>query len=279
MVAGSLLFGVGAGRVLGMENVWMWPQYNPVAVQLGPLALHWYGLAYVVSLLGALWLAKRLAVRAPAVGVTPQLLEDLFGWVVLGVIAGGRLGYILFYDFAAYMAEPLRVLMVWQGGMSFHGGMLGVVLAVVVFCKRRGVSMVDVGDRIAPVVPLGIALGRLANWVNGELWGRVADPAVVPWAVIFPHVDSLPRHPSQLYEMALEGVLLGLVMGLVVRKGVRKWLPIGVFCVGYALARSVAEQFREPEIVHWGLLTHGQMLSLPLLIFGLFCVWKAYRAK
>lgn len=260
----------------------MWPQFDPVAVQLGPLAVHWYGLSYVVGLLGALQLAKYLAGRYPAAGVTPARMEDLFGWVVAGVIGGGRLGYVLFYGGVDYIYEPWRILMVWQGGMSFHGGLLGVVLAGFWFCRKHGLNMLDVGDRVAPAVPFGLALGRLANFINGELWGRPADPSVVPWAMIFPHVDMVPRHPSQLYELGLEGVVLMAVLWVSVWAGGGpvRGRQVGLFLAGYACARMLVEQFRTPEIMHHVLglaITQGQTLSVPMLVVGLWLFGRSLR--
>lgn len=259
----------------------VWPQFNPVALKVGPLAVHWYGLAYVAALLGGLSFSKRLTIRHPARGLNADTIESAFLWVALGVILGGRLGYVLFYAPAQYLAHPLAVLQVWQGGMSFHGGMLGVILAMLLFCWRRGIHPADLADRVVPAVPLGLLLGRVANFINGELWGKpVANPEATPWAMVFPHVDALPRHPSQLYEAGLEGLVLGAVLLLVTRRGIRRWLPSGIFLTGYALSRIFAEIFRVPEITHdLGpvFLSQGQLLSLPMLAFGLWLMYLGSR--
>ncbi len=261
----------------------IYPAFDPVAVQLGPVAVHWYGLAYVLALLGGLWLAQRVRAVAPASPVTAQRLDDFLLWAVLGVVLGGRMGYALFYAPAGMLTNPLHLIAVWEGGMSFHGGLLGITLAIVWFCRKHKVPLADLADRIAPAVPLGTLLGRLANFINGELWGRAADPSL-PWAMVFPHVDALPRHPSQLYQAGLEGLLLGAVMLASVlwqrRFGWRPWLNTGVFLVGYGVARLVGEHFRQFEIVHewgWFSLTQGQLLSVPMVVAGLWCLWLAKR--
>lgn len=257
----------------------LFPDFNPIALQLGPLAIHWYGLAYVAALAGGLWLAKRLAVRYPARNLKPETLDDFFLWAVLGVILGGRLGYILFYNFSAYAAEPLAIFRVWEGGMAFHGGVLGVAAALLLFAKRRQLNVLDLADRVAPVVPLGCLLGRLANFINGELVGRPA-PEGLPWAMIFPHVDNIPRHPSQLYQAALEGLVVGAVVLLVVRwwgrHGTPRGFVAGCWLIGYGLARLVGETFRTPEITYLsGTLTQGMLLSIPMVLIGLVLVARA----
>jgi phosphatidylglycerol:prolipoprotein diacylglycerol transferase len=257
----------------------LFPYLNPVALELGPLAIHWYGLAYVVALAGGLWLAKRLTTQYPANNLKPETLEDFFLWAVLGVIVGGRLGYILFYNLQAYLAEPFAVLRVWEGGMAFHGGVLGVVIALLLFAKRRQLNVFDLADRVAPVVPLGCLLGRVANFVNGELVGRPA-PEGLPWAMIFPHVDSIPRHPSQLYQAALEGLVVGAVVLIALRwwgrHGTPRGFMAGVWLLGYGLARLVGETFRTPEIAYlYGTLTQGMLLSIPMVLTGLYLLARA----
>jgi phosphatidylglycerol:prolipoprotein diacylglycerol transferase len=259
------------------------PAIDPVAIHLGPLAVRWYGLAYVAALLGGLWGVKKLAERYPAKGFKAAMVDDLFIWIVVGVIAGGRLGFILFYDLARYIAEPSAILRVWEGGMSFHGGMLGVVLAMLLFAWKHRIHPVDIADRVVVWVPLGLLLGRIANFVNGELWGRVTSPDL-PWAMMFPHVDSLPRHPSQLYEAGLEGVVLGGLLALLIwfRKGFVRGESSGVFLLGYGLARFWVENFRTPEIVHnlgWIAVTQGQVLSLPMVVVGLAMMVWAGRGR
>lgn len=271
-----------------MENTpYIFPGFDPIALQIGPVAVHWYGLAYVVAMVLGLWYAKRLGNAHPAVQkngtvVNGETLDDLFIWVVLGVILGGRIGYVLFYAPHEFLANPAAIFAVWQGGMSFHGGALGVILAVLGFAWKKGIHPADLADRFVPVIPIGLLLGRIANFINGELWGRVTSVETTPWAMVFPHVDALPRHPSQLYEAALEGAVLLVVLWLLTRKGITRWLPSGVFLVGYALARMFVEIFRTPEITHnvLGLeITQGQALCLPMLAFGLLCLYWAGCSK
>ena len=259
----------------------LFPQFNPVALQIGPVAVHWYGLAYVAAFLLGLSYSKYLVRRHPASGITPDKLESLFTYVILGVILGGRLGYVFFYNASYYLSAPLEILKVWQGGMSFHGGFLGVVIAFLWFAWKHQVNVVDLADRIAPAVPIGLLLGRIANFINGELVGRVTSPNL-PWSMIFPHVDLQPRHPSQLYEAALEGIILFALLFVVTRKSITRFLPSGIFLTGYALSRILVESFRTPEITHnLGLLqiTQGQLLSLPMLVLGLYFLHLASTQK
>ena len=257
-----------------------YPAIDPVAIAIGPFAIRWYALAYVTGLLLAWRLALRLA-RRPGSAVSPEATDDFLVWAILGVILGGRLGYILAYNFDQYMATPLAILEVWHGGMSFHGGMLGVVLAVVLFCRRRGIPMLALGDMIAPQVPIGLFLGRLANFVNAELYGRPAD---VPWAMVFPtDPDQVPRHPSQLYQAGLEGLVLLLVLQVLLAAGGlrRRGLITGIFLCGYGLARIIGEFFRAPDPqlgFLWGGATMGQLLSLPMIVAGLgLLIWSLRR--
>lgn len=257
----------------------LFPQFDPVAFSVGPVQVHWYGLAYVAAFLSGLMYAKHLAYKHPAPGVTGDALESLFSYVVAGVILGGRLGYVLFYNFSHYLWNPLDILKVWEGGMSFHGGLVGVMVAMAWFAWKKQVNVVDVADRIAPVVPIGLLLGRMANFVNGELVGRVTSPNL-PWSMIFPQVDLYPRHPSQLYEAVLEGLVLFVLLWLVTRKGIRRWEPSGVFLVGYGVARFLVENFRTPEIVHdLGIvtITQGQLLCVPMMALGLFMMWVGQK--
>jgi phosphatidylglycerol:prolipoprotein diacylglycerol transferase len=261
------------------------PRIDPVAFELGPLfglsfAIRWYALAYIAGIMGGWWLGKRLVQASPQVATARQA-DDFVTWVTLGIILGGRLGYVLFYKPGYYIQHPLEALMVWQGGMSFHGGMLGVMLAVALFCRAEGIDMLAFGDRVAAVVPIGLGLGRLANFINGELFGRVALD--VPWAMVFPNGGPLPRHPSQLYQAALEGVVLLAVLLLLARREdlrARRGLLTGVFLCGYALARIVGELFREPDS-HLGFLvagaTMGQLLSLPMFLAGTWLIARSRR--
>jgi phosphatidylglycerol---prolipoprotein diacylglyceryl transferase len=258
------------------------PQFNPIALSLGPVQIHWYGLTYLVAF--ALFIAlARLRVRQPwyaSAGWTTREAEDMLFWGVLGVVLGGRLGYVLFYKPAYYAAHPLEIFAVWQGGMSFHGGMLGVIAALVVFARVRGRPWLQVTDLVAPCVPTGLASGRLGNFINGELWGREA-PASLPWAMVFPQSGTeLPRHPSQLYQFALEGLLLFVLLWAYARRPRATGQVSGMFLVGYGVFRFIAEYFRQPD-AHLGLLalgmTMGQWLCLPMIAAGLGLWWWAGR--
>ena len=260
-----------------MLPVVAFPAIDPVAVEIGPVAIRWYALAYLAGLVLGWRLARRLAAAAPPV-MRPERVDDLLAWMVLGVVVGGRLGYVLFYRPGYYLAHPLEALFIWQGGMAFHGGLAGVAVAVLLFARRHELPVLRVGDVVATVAPIGLFFGRLANFVNGELWGRPTDAS---WAMVFPaDPQGAPRHPSQLYEAALEGLLLGLVLlALALRPRVRArpGTLAGVFLLGYGLARCFVELFREPD-AHLGFIlgpvTMGQMLSLPLVAAG---VWLLAR--
>ncbi|MEO3879898.1 prolipoprotein diacylglyceryl transferase [Rheinheimera fenheensis] len=244
------------------------PQIDPVIFSLGPVSLRWYGLMYLIAFALAWFLANRAA-KKPGSGWTEQQVSDLLFIGFLGVILGGRIGYVLFYQFELFLAEPLYLFKIWTGGMSFHGGLLGVLLAMAWFAKRNNKAYLVLGDFVAPLIPLGLAAGRLGNFINAELWGRPTD---VPWAVLFPGAGPLPRHPSQLYEFALEGIVLfGLIMLY------RRFNPPagslgGLFLAGYGSARFFVEFYREPD-AHLGLLSAGmsmgQWLSLPMIIAGI----------
>jgi phosphatidylglycerol:prolipoprotein diacylglycerol transferase len=259
------------------------PNFDPVLISIGPFAIRWYALAYVGGILLGWWLARRIAADAPAWGglspIRPEDVDDVIVWSALGIVLGGRLGYVLFYQPAYFMAHPSEILILWRGGMSFHGGFLGTVLALILFAWRRGIPVLSMLDLAAIVTPIGLFLGRLANFVNGELWGRIAD---VPWAVVFPYAGPQPRHPSQLYEAALEGVLLFAVLMLAARSGAlaRPGLIGGLFVAGYGLTRVVSEFFREPD-AHIGYLTGGltmgMLLSLPMIIVGVAAIVYASR--
>jgi phosphatidylglycerol:prolipoprotein diacylglycerol transferase len=260
------------------------PQFDPVAIALGPVQIHWYGLTYLVAFGLFLWLAAR-RVRYPWLadaGWTRRDVEDLLFYGVVGVILGGRLGYALFYKPGYYAAHPLEVLAVWQGGMSFHGGLLGVLAAMALFARRRGRSFLQVTDLIAPCVPTGLASGRIGNFINGELWGRAADPSL-PWAMVFPQSGSdTPRHPSQLYQFGLEGLLLFVLLWWYASKPRPTGQVSGAFLIGYGLFRFIAEFFREPDSF-LGLrafdLSQGQWLSLPMIAAGIWMWLWAGRAK
>ena len=249
------------------------PQFDPIAVSLGPLAIRWYGLMYLAAFLQFWWLGKRRIESQPQLaqsGWTVAQLDDLLFYGVLGVIVGGRLGEVLFYQPGYYFAHPLDILAVWKGGMSFHGGFLGVLVAMALYARKTHRAWLEITDFIAPLVPLGLAAGRVGNFINGELWGRVCDPAL-PWAMVFPQVDTLPRHPSQLYQAGLEGLLLFVVLWLFARGARARGAVSGVFLVGYGSLRFVAEFFRTPDAGIFGLsevISMGQWLSLPMVAVG-----------
>ena len=260
------------------------PQFSPVAIQIGPVAIHWYGITYLVAFGLFLWLAS-LRVKQPqyaSIGWTRRDVEDLLFYGVLGVIIGGRLGYVLFYKPGYYAAHPLEIFAVWKGGMAFHGGLIGVTAAMALFARGRGRHFVEVMDLISPCIPTGLASGRMGNFINGELWGRAADPSL-PWAMVFPQSGSaMPRHPSQLYQFALEGMLLFVLLWLYARKPRPLGHVCGAFLVGYGVLRFTAEYFREPDSF-LGLLalnmSMGQWLCVPMVLLGIGTwVWGSRRA-
>jgi phosphatidylglycerol:prolipoprotein diacylglycerol transferase len=246
------------------------PQFDPVAVSLGPLAVRWYGLMYLAGFAAFLLLGRRRAQAQPWHGFTAESLDDLLFYGVLGVVLGGRLGQVLFYEPAYYLAHPLEILAVWKGGMSFHGGFLGVLVAMWLYGRKLGKTFWQVTDFIAPLVPLGLFAGRIGNFINGELWGRVAD-ASLPWAMVFPYVDPLPRHPSQLYQAAGEGLLLFALLWWYSARQRPERAVSAVFLIGYGALRFLAEFFREPDAGIFGLsytISMGQWLSLPMIAIG-----------
>ena len=253
------------------------PQFDPVAIALGPLAIRWYGLMYIVGFVAGLLLGRRRAKSRPDTGWTVEQVDDVLFYIVLGVILGGRLGYVLFYKPAYYAAHPLEILYVWQGGMSFHGGFLGVLVAMVLFARKTQKPWLGLMDFIAPLIPTGLAAGRLGNFINGELVGRPAD---VPWAMIFPQVDRIPRHPSQLYEFALEGVALFALLWWFSAKPRPRGAVSAMFLIGYGAFRFAAEFGREPDdflgLLALG-LSMGQWLSMPMLIAGIVMLVWSYR--
>jgi len=256
----------------------LFPNIDPVAVHLGPLAIRWYALAYVVGLLIGWRYCLRLCVLSPH-KITREQIDDFLFWAIIGVILGGRTGYVLFYNLPFYSEHPLEIFAVWRGGMSFHGGFLGVLVAVAAFTRNRKIPFVALSDIIAAAAPIGLFFGRIANFINGELYGRVTD---VPWGVIFPAGGPEPRHPSQLYEAGLEGLLLFVLLWLMAYLGrglERPGLLTGTFLTGYGLARIAAEYFRQPDVQIGflaGGVTMGQVLSVPLVIAG---IWLIARAK
>lgn len=256
-----------------------YPQIDPVIVQIGPLAVRWYGLMYLAGFMAAYFLIRHLA-RYRDLPLASQELSDLLFYGVLGVILGGRLGYTLFYNFSYYADHPLRIFAVWEGGMSFHGGLLGVVAASLIFCHRKGLPRLLTGDILVTAATIGLGLGRLGNFINAELWGRVTD---VPWGMVFPGGGPEPRHPSQLYEAFLEGPVLFLILWLLHRRKAPAGAPFFAFFLFYGLFRFGVEFFRQPD-AHlgflWGGATMGQLLSLPMVLFGAFgLVWGRCRGR
>ncbi len=264
-----------------MTHVLVFPQFDPVLLHLGPLQIRWYALAYIVALILGWRLMRRLVLLGPAVATQLQT-DDFLTWATLGVVLGGRIGYVLFYQPGLYFSHPARILTVWNGGMSFHGGVLGVVVALILYTRRQRIPLLGFADRLAAVVPIGLGLGRCANFINGELWGRPA-PAWWPWAMVFPEVDDVPRYPSQLYQALLEGLVLFVVLMLCVRRPrlrERFGLITGLFLIGYGVARCIGEVFRQPDPFLgylWDGATMGQLLSAPMILIGVGFVAYASR--
>lgn len=259
------------------ERFLQFPQIDPVIFSIGPISLHWYGMMYLVAFVTAMLLANRAADRSAGVWTRDQV-SDLLFFGFLGVILGGRIGYVLFYQFELFLAEPTYLFKIWEGGMSFHGGLLGVILAIFLFARKTQKGFLQVGDFVAPLVPIGLGVGRIGNFINAELWGRQTD---VSWAMVFP-TDPLqvPRHPSQLYEFFLEGLVLFAIVYLVSIKSKRLGMASGSFLIGYGVFRMIVELFREPD-AHLGFIfsyiSMGQILSLPMVLTGAFIIWWGYR--
>ncbi len=255
----------------------VYPHFDPVAFSLGPLSVRWYGLMYMVAFILVLVLGRWQIRRQPQAGWTSQMLDDVLSWGVLGVVLGGRLGYVLFYKPAFYLSHPLEIVYVWQGGMSFHGGFLGVLLAMWLFARKHQRTWLAVTDFIAPLVPLGLGAGRIGNFINGELWGRPTD---VPWAMIFPQVDLQPRHPSQLYEFGLEGLVFFALLWWFSSRPRPVGAVSALFLIGYGTFRFLVEFTREPDdflgLLAMG-LSMGQWLSLPMVVTGVLMMVWAYR--
>lgn len=263
------------------------PNIDPIAISIGPLAIHWYGLAYVAGIMLG-WLYARSLLARPDLwpGATPptsrEKLDDFLVWAAAGIVLGGRIGYVLFYDLAAVLQNPVRALEIWNGGMSFHGGLAGTTIAMILFSRRNNIRVWSLFDLVAAVAPFGLFFGRIANFINGELWGRITD---VPWAIVFPTGGPFARHPSQLYEAALEGIVLWLALRAATHgfKSLRRpGVVSGIFVCGYALSRIFVEFFREPDAqlgyLAFGWLTMGMVLSLPMLLIGLWAIWRGRRA-
>jgi phosphatidylglycerol:prolipoprotein diacylglycerol transferase len=261
------------------RNALTFPTIDPVAFHLGPLEVRWYGLAYLAGIVGGLWLARRYVHRYREFGLAPDDVEDFSFWSTLGILVGGRIGYILLYHPAQYWSEPLAMLRLYEGGMAFHGGLLGVALTAVLFCRARRIPLLHLTDVVACVVPIGLGLGRVANFVNGELWGRATT---LPWGMVFPSGGPLPRHPSQLYEAALEGLLLFALLSVLIRRSdvrAAHGLLTGLFLATYGLIRFAIEVVREPDASLIWDLTRGQAFSVPMILSGTILCALAWHGR
>ena len=289
IIADRMIFTTQAGSYLAMttpvqtaETVSsggiILPEFNEFAIQFGNFGIRWYALAYIAGLMIGFYLLKREAQKADSV-MPSAALDSLLNYVLVGIIAGGRLGYVLFYNASYYLSHPLDIFKIWHGGMSFHGGLIGVTFAMILLARRHNLSVLAISDRVSMVLPIGLFFGRIANFINGELWGRITD---VPWAMIFPNSDGAPRHPSQLYEAGLEGLVLGLVMLFGYRKG---WLAhqgrlTAIMLFGYGASRYLIEFAREPDAhlgVLFGVITMGQVLCLPMVAGGIYLFMRERR--
>lgn len=257
-----------------------YPEIDPVALSLGPLSIRWYGLMYVLAFAQFWWLARRRIASRPELGWTAAQLDDLLFYGAMGIILGGRLGEVLFYQPLYYFSHPFEILAIWKGGMSFHGGFCGLLVALLLWSRRYRQNWLETTDFIAPLVPLGLMAGRLGNFINGELWGRLADPSL-PWAMVFPSAGPLPRHPSQLYHAGLEGLTLFLILWFYSRPPRPRGAVSGLFLAGYGFFRFIVEYFREPDAGIFGYsytVSMGQWLSLPMMIAGLLLFFFAYHS-
>lgn len=273
-------------EALNLLAILPFPNIDPVAFSIGPLAVHWYGLAYVAGIMIGWFYALRLIDRptlwkGDTAPMTKTHLDDFLVWIAVGIVVGGRIGYVLFYDLPTMLEDPIRIIQIWNGGMSFHGGLMGAIVAMILFARKNAIPVWSMFDIIAAVVPIGLLFGRIANFINGELWGRLSS---APWAIVFPTGGPFARHPSQLYEAGLEGIVLLLVLAALIF-GIRAFkkpgLIAGIFVMGYGLSRIFVEFFREPDAqlgyllgTNW--LTMGMVLSTPMVLIGL---WAALRAQ
>ena len=263
------------------------PVFDPIAISIGPFAIRWYALAYIAGIVLGWIYARSLLKNERLWDGPPPLslaqLDDFILWVTIGIIVGGRTGYVLFYNLPFFIEHPAEIFELWKGGMSFHGGFMGCVVAVMWFARVNGISILSLGDITTAVAPIGLFLGRLANFINSELWGRAADPSL-PWAIIFPNGGPVPRHPSQLYEAGLEGILLFTILAVMIRLGAlkRPGLILGSFIAIYGLARIIGEHFREPDPqlgFLWGGLTMGMLLSVPMVIAGALLIAASFSSR
>jgi len=258
------------------------PNVDPIALQLGPLAIRWYSLAYIAGILLGWWYVAKEHARKPIPNLTANALDDMITWAVIGIVGGGRLGYVLFYKPGYYLEHPDQILRLWEGGMSFHGGLIGVITAFLLFCRRHKIQFFHLIDVIACATPIGLFFGRLANFINGELYGRATD---VAWGMVFPRGGELPRHPSQLYEAGMEGIILFVVLYIMCKRTNARDKPGmlgGTFIAGYAVARIISECFREPDEFlgfFMNFVTMGQLLSLPMLAYGLYLIFRRAPAS
>lgn len=254
-----------------------YPHLNPIAFQIGPVAIHWYGIMYLIGFGGA-WLLAVYRARRQNSGWTTEQVSDLIFYCALGVLLGGRIGYMLFYALPDLFHNPLSLFKIWDGGMSFHGGLIGVLISIGLFARKTHKAYFAIGDFLAPLAPLGLAAGRIGNFINGELWGRATN---VPWGMVYPAAGPEPRHPSMLYEFLLEGVILFIILWLYSSKPRPTMAVSGLFLMCYGIFRIFIELFRQPDsqlgFIAFGWLTMGQLLSVPMVVFGGWLMWRAYR--
>ena len=255
----------------------MFPNIDPVAISIGPLKVHWYGIMYLVAFTGG-WYLGRVRARKPQSGWHPDEVGDILFYIALGVILGGRIGYVIFYNFSSFLENPVMLLEIWKGGMSFHGGLIGVIIAMWLFGRKTNRNFFTVSDFIAPLIPLGYGAGRIGNFIGGELWGKVTD---VPWGMVFPRAGMEPRHPSQLYQAFLGGLVIFTILWLYSKKPKPTMAVSGMFLLCFGIYRFTIEFFRQPDAhlgyLAFGWLTMGQVLSAPMVALGLFLIWFAYK--